>query len=95
MLTCLLHGSSRILAEWSIGEPDVVVTWEYNVPAVGADLFGDIYSTDLIGKFSEGRYIKAIQTRAADDASRRVVHHALVLCLQVITTELTLKKISF
>ena len=63
--------------EWSIGEPDLVVTWEYNVPAVGADLFGDIYSTDLVGKFSEGRYIKAIQTRAADDASRRVVHHAL------------------
>ena len=34
--------------EWSIGEPDVVVTWEYNVPAVGADLFGDIYSTCLL-----------------------------------------------
>jgi len=63
--------------DWSIGEPDVVVTWEYTVPAAGPDLFGDIYSTDLIGKLSEGRYIKAIQTRTVDDASRRVVHHAL------------------
>ena len=63
--------------EWSIGEPDVVVTWEYTVPASGPDLFGDIYSTDLVGKMAEGRYIKAIQTRAVDDASRRVVHHAL------------------
>ncbi len=62
---------------WSIGEPDVVVSWEYTVPASGADLFGDIYSTDLIGKMSDGRYIKAIQTRTVDDASRRVVHHAL------------------
>ena len=62
---------------WSIGEPDMVVTWEYTVPASGPDLFGDIYSTDLIGKMSEGRFIKAIQTRAVDDASRRVVHHAL------------------
>ena len=63
--------------EWSIGEPDVVVSWEYTVPAVGPDLFGDIYSDDLIGKLSNGRYIKAIQTRTVDDASRRVVHHAL------------------
>ena len=62
---------------WSIGEPDVVVAWEYTVPAVGPDLFGHIYSTDLIGKLKEGRYIKAIQTRTVDDASRRVVHHAL------------------
>ena len=64
-------------SDWSIGEPDMVVTWEYTVPAVGPDLFGDIYSTDLIGKMTEGRYIKAIQTRTVDDASRRVVHHAL------------------
>lgn len=62
---------------WSIGEPDIVVGWEYKVPAVGPDLFGDIYSTDLIGKLKDGRYIKAIQTRTVDDASRRVVHHAL------------------
>lgn len=63
--------------EWSIGEPDMVVTWEYTVPASGPDLFGEIYSKDLVGKMSDGRYIKAIQTRAVDDASRRVVHHAL------------------
>lgn len=63
--------------EWSIGEPDVVVTWEYLVPASGPDLFGDIYSTDLVGTMTDGRYIKAIQTRTVDDASRRVVHHAL------------------
>jgi len=63
--------------EWSIGEPDVVVSWDYTVPASGPDLYGDIYTTDLIGKMQDGRYIKAIQTRAVDDASRRVVHHAL------------------
>lgn len=63
--------------EWSIGEPDVVVSWEYTVPAVGPDLFGDIYSRDLVDKLENGRYIKAIQTRTVDDASRRVVHHAL------------------
>jgi hypothetical protein len=63
--------------EWTIGKPDVVVSWEYTVPAVGADLFGDIYTQDLIGKMKNGRYIKAIETRAVDDASRRVVHHAL------------------
>jgi len=63
--------------EWSIGEPDMVVSWEYTVPAVGPDLYGDIYSEDLVGKMRNGRYIKAIQTRTVDDASRRVVHHAL------------------
>ncbi|GAB5501335.1 MAG: hypothetical protein PsegKO_36460 [Pseudohongiellaceae bacterium] len=63
--------------EWSIGEPDVVVSWEYTVPASGPDLYGDIYSDDLVGKMRNGRYIKAIQTRTVDDASRRVVHHAL------------------
>ena len=62
---------------WTIGKPDVVVAWEYTVPAAGADLFGDIYTQDLIGKMKNGRYIKAIETRAVDDASRRVVHHAL------------------
>ena len=64
-------------AEWNIGEPDVIVSWNYTVPAVGADLYGDLYSDDLIGKLSEDRYIKAIQTRTPDDASRRVVHHGL------------------
>jgi hypothetical protein len=64
-------------AEWSIGEPDVIVRWNYTVPAKGPDLYGDIYTEDLIGKMVGDRYIKAIQTRAPDDASRRVVHHAL------------------
>ena len=64
-------------AEWNIGEPDVIVSWNYTVPAVGADLYGDLYSDDLIGELSEDRYIKAIQTRTPDDASRRVVHHGL------------------
>ncbi len=64
-------------AEWSIGEPDVILSWNYTVPAVGADLYGDLYSDDLVGKLAGDRYIKAIQTRTPDDASRRVVHHAL------------------
>jgi hypothetical protein len=55
----------------------VIVNWEYTVPASGPDLYGDIFTTDLIGKMQNGRYIKAIQTRAVDDATRRVVHHAL------------------
>ena len=65
------------VTDWSIGEPDVVVNWEYTVPESGPDQFGELYSRDLIGKMQNGRYIKAIQTRTADDASRRVVHHAL------------------
>ena len=40
----------------------------------GPDLFGNIY-TDL--DLDSDRYIKAIQTRVPDNASRRVVHHAL------------------
>jgi hypothetical protein len=64
-------------AEWSIGEPDVIVTWNYTVPAIGPDLYGDLYTEDLVGKMAGNRYIKAIQTRTPDDASRRVVHHAL------------------
>ena len=62
-------------SEWQIGEPDLVVRFPaYPVPAEGPDLFGNIY-TDL--DLDEDRYIKAIQTRVPDDASRRVVHHAL------------------
>jgi cytochrome c553 len=64
-------------SEWSIGEPDLVVKWEYTVPASGPDLYGDLYTDDLVGKMVGNRYIKAIQTRTPDDASRRVVHHAL------------------
>ena len=62
-------------SEWQIGEPDLVVQYPaYLMPAEGSDLFGAMY-TEL--DLDEDRYIKAIQTRPADDASRRVVHHAL------------------
>ena len=46
----------------------------YEMPAEGPDLFGALY-TEL--DLHEDRYIRAIQTRPADDPSRRVVHHAL------------------
>lgn len=75
------------VTEWSIGEPDVVVSWEYTVPASGPDLFGDIYTSDLVGKLQDGRYIKAIQTRTVDDASRRVVHHALSYASSGVTRD--------
>lgn len=62
-------------SEWQIGEPDLVVQYPtYQVPAEGPDLFGALY-TDL--DLDEDRYIRAIQTRPANDPSRRVVHHAL------------------
>ncbi|MCY4599837.1 MAG: cytochrome c [Acidobacteria bacterium] len=66
--------------EWQIGEPDLVVQFPaYPVPAEGPDLFGNIY-TDL--ELDSDRYIKAIQTRVPDDASRRVVHHALSFAVE-------------
>ena len=62
-------------SEWQIGEPDLVVKYPVRfVQAEGPDLFGALY-TEL--DLDEDRYIKAIQTRPADDLSRRVVHHAL------------------
>ena len=62
-------------SEWQIGEPDLVVQYPaYQMPAEGPDLFGAFY-TDL--DLDEDRYIRAIQTRPANDPSRRVVHHAL------------------
>ena len=62
-------------SEWQIGEPDLVVQYPaYEMPAEGPDLFGALY-TDL--DLDEDRYIRAIQTRPANDPSRRVVHHAL------------------
>ena len=62
-------------SEWQIGEPDLVVQYPaYQMPAEGPDLFGALY-TDL--DLDEDRYIRAIQTRPANDPSRRVVHHAL------------------
>ena len=62
-------------SEWQIGEPDLIVQYPtYEMPAEGPDLFGALY-TEL--DLDEDRYIRAIQTRPADDPSRRVVHHAL------------------
>ena len=62
-------------SEWQIGEPDLVVQYPtYEMPAEGPDLFGALY-TEL--DLDDDRYIRAIQTRPADDPSRRVVHHAL------------------
>ena len=66
-------------ASWQIGEPDLVVEYPpYLVPAEGPDLFGNIY-TEL--DLDEDRYIKAIETRTADEPSRRVVHHALTFAV--------------
>ena len=61
--------------EWQIGKPDLVIRFPaYTVPASGPDLFGNLYADVPITK---DRYIKAIQTRAVNAASRKVVHHAL------------------
>ncbi len=61
--------------EWQIGKPDLVIKFPaYTVPASGPDLFGNLYADVPITK---DRYIKAIQTRAATPAARKVVHHAL------------------
>ena len=73
-------------SEWQIGEPDLVVRYpESLVPAEGADLFGSTYTESVLSVLGldEDRYIKAIQTRPADDASRRVVHHALSFAVDV------------
>jgi hypothetical protein len=60
---------------WQIGKPDLIVAFPtYRVPAAGADLFGSLYADSPL---TEDRYIKAIQTRAGDERSRRVIHHAL------------------
>ncbi len=60
---------------WQIGEPDIVVKFPaYAVPSEGPDLYGNLYAEIPI---YEDRYIKAIQTRSATQASHKVVHHAL------------------
>ena len=62
-------------SQWQIGKPDIIIKYPaYTVPAAGPDLFGNLYADIPITK---DRYIKAIQTRAANAASRRVVHHGL------------------
>lgn len=63
------------LDTWEIGEPDLVVEWEYTVPASGPDLFGDLISEPIV--LDEDRYIKMIESRPVDSKSRQVVHHAL------------------
>jgi hypothetical protein len=61
-------------SQWQF-KPDIVIKYPpYTVPAAGPDLFGNLYADIPI---TADRYIKAIQTRAATPASRKVVHHAL------------------
>jgi mono/diheme cytochrome c family protein len=70
---------------WQIGTPDIVVKYPaYKVPAAGPDLFGNIYADIPI---DSDRYIKAIQTRPANLASRKVVHHALSFAVDAPSTE--------
>jgi mono/diheme cytochrome c family protein len=64
---------------WQIGQPDIIVDWEYTVPASGPDHFGSLISKPIV--IDEGRYIKEIQMRPVDANSRRVVHHALSYAL--------------
>ena len=59
--------------EWQIGVPDLVVRYPtFLVPATGPDLYGSLYASIALG---EDRYIKAIQTKPADERTRLVVHH--------------------
>ena len=61
-------------SDWNF-KPDLIIKYPaYKVPATGPDLYGNLYADIPIAK---DRYIKAIQTRTADPASRKVVHHAL------------------
>jgi mono/diheme cytochrome c family protein len=72
-------------SQWQIGTPDIVVKYPaYKVPAAGPDLFGNIYADIPI---DSDRYIKAIQTRAANLASRKVVHHALSFAVDAPSSE--------
>ena len=60
---------------WQIGEPDLIVKFpKYRVPSEGPDAYGDLFAEIPL---DEDRYIKAIQTRSATQASHKVVHHAL------------------
>jgi len=72
-------------SQWQIGTPDIVVKYPaYKVPAAGPDLFGNIYADIPI---DSDRYIKAIQTRTVNLASRKVVHHALSFAVDAPSTE--------
>ena len=73
--------------QWQIGKPDLVIKYPaYTVPAAGPDLFGNLYADIPITK---DRYIKAIQTRPATAASRRVVHHGLSFAVDDPNQEVT------
>jgi hypothetical protein len=64
---------------WAIGEPDLIVKFPaIKVPAAGPDLFPEVTAPTGL---TEDRYVKAIQTRAVDSQSRRVVHHAITTML--------------
>lgn len=61
-------------SDWQF-TPDIVIKYPpRKVPVAGPDLYGNLYADIPI---DQDRYIKAIQTRAADPQSRKVVHHAL------------------
>jgi len=63
------------ITTWRIGTPDLVVRYpDFKMPAAGPDLYGALTTSF---KLKEDRYIKAIQSRVVDAASRKVVHHAL------------------
>ena len=65
--------------EWQIGIPDLIVRYPtYVVPAEGPDLYGNLYAPI---ELEEDRYIKAIQTKPADDRARLVVHHTNAFAL--------------
>ncbi len=72
---------ARVFAEgsgWQI-KPDVIVKFPAKlVPAAGPDLFGNLYADIPI---DSDRYIKAIQSRSGNAASRKVVHHALTFAV--------------
>ena len=62
-------------SQWAIGKPDLVVQFpKHRVPPSGPDLFPTLTASTGL---TEDRYIKAIETRPVDAASRRVVHHAI------------------
>jgi len=71
--------------QWQIGKPDLVVRYPaYKILASGPDKFGSLYTDMKLGK---DRYIKAVQTRAVGEPSRKVVHHALTFSVPGDTTE--------
>ena len=67
------------LDEWSIGEPDFVISApEWTQPAQGADWFGDFY---VDSGLTEDRWIKAIEVLPTVKG-RKAVHHTIVYAFQ-------------